>query len=58
MTLALVVVVGWLVLSLPIALLLGRAIGASSAARRPPDHLEGHPAVDEVARARHVAGLG
>jgi hypothetical protein len=52
-TLALVLA-AWLVLSVPVALVLGRALSAVSA-RRPVDDLQRHPAVDQVARAGHVA---
>jgi hypothetical protein len=47
----------WLVLSLPVALVLGRTIARATSGRL-VDDLEHHPAVDQVAHAGHVARLG
>jgi len=49
-----IVLAAWLVVSIPVAVVLGRALGAASP-RRAVDDLERHPAVDQVARAGHVA---
>lgn len=53
-TLALVLA-AWLVLSIIVAVVLGRILAASKSTGRAIDDLERHPAVDQVARSGHVA---
>jgi hypothetical protein len=58
MTTLALALLAWLVLSLPIAFLLGRLIGRAARSGRRVDDLEHEPTVDQVARSRHVARVG
>ena len=55
LTTLVLVLAAWLALSIPVAVVLGRILAASSSAGRPVDDLQRHPSVDQVARAGHVA---